>query len=209
MVTLEKFIGLIERRISLDAIYVLQLIAGAEMDEEIALIPKIGALLLLLERKGLITDKMQLTVDGIDILNNVSAPSTELKLKKEVVNTNFPTILHTALQDILEKNTKKRQAIMRIKNNKYYFLCGVKDLEVYLKRFNHVYPELWNEEKITKVLSKFVDDCSKKEVYTMLVQYFILHKERGSALATALENFDEADDKEESLVPLETKDLFG
>ncbi|MEI6186937.1 MAG: hypothetical protein WCP46_00345 [Alphaproteobacteria bacterium] len=209
MVTLEKFIGLTERRISLDAIYILQLIAGAEMDEEIALIPKIGALIQLLTRKGLITDKMQLTVDGIDMLNNLSTPSTELKLRKEVATPNFPTILHTKLQDILEKNTKKRQAIMRIKSSKYYFLCGVKDLEVYLKRFNQVYPELWNEDRITKVLCKFVDECSKKEVYTMLVQYFILHKERGSALATALENFDEADEKEESLVPLETKDLFG
>lgn len=185
------------------------MIAGQQIDEEIALIPKIGGYIQLLVRKGFLTEDMQLTYNGVDLLNNLSAPTVELELKKEKKSEHFTTILHKSLQDILEKNTGKKQAVMAVKTNRYYFLCGPKDLDTYLSRFNKLYPELWNEEKITKVLGRFVEECSYKEKYPMLVQYYILHKDRGSALATALENYEEETAVVKARVAINTKELFG
>ena len=199
---LEKFIEIVcDNRISLDALFILEQINIGNITEEVCIIPKIGAIVQMLERKEIIDANLSLTYKGNELLSYIK----EEAYKK--LDEKFSSSIHKHLKSIIQKNTGKSQAIMSIYNSRYYFLCSEKDLGVFLDRFKKKYPELWDEDKIKKCLERFVNICTKKESYPMLVQYYILHKDRGSNLATDVENFQETEEENE-FKRIDSKTLF-
>jgi len=201
MIKFEKFIEICcDNRISLESLYILMNIQEAKDNKT----DKVVAIIQSLLRKQLINEELEVTLKGQELL--AYAISGEIIERVETKLT-FHQELYKQLRDIIRKNTGASQAKMEIGKNKYYFLCSARDLEKTLQRFKREYPEMYNEKKIMEKLSLYVEKCTKERQYPMLVQYYIIHDKRGSALATAIEN----DEVEEvgGLTPKNIKNLFG
>jgi hypothetical protein len=179
--------------------------------------PRITSSVLTLQRRGLITviqNKYEVTLEGIQTLKQLLPKSGITKGKKEavVIQETTPVAvfdvlrMHSALQQKLFSIIKKKQ-VTGFGN--VLFIPSVKDLEEFLFRFKRKYGELWDPEKIEKILVKHVEECAKKDKYSPAVKYFIIKEGTGSQLAAALENFEEKPAEEEQHNLTNTKDLFG
>jgi hypothetical protein len=205
MLSLNKFIEVCcDNRISLESLFILKNIQ--EIGEEEKKVAKIAAILQYLERKKMIDEDGKMTIRGEETLKY--AFSEEVKQSTpSLEGITFTKKLYKSLRETLSKNTGQPQAILNIMGKKYYFLCSTRDLEVFLMRFRKEYPELYNEKEIERKLIRFVDVCSKKKEYPMLLQYYIIHKDRGSSLATAMENDNETNEVDEFKL-VDSKKLF-
>lgn len=182
------FCSMITQGLSLDYIFLLQVISRGDWLVEERKIPRIGAIIQYLERNGYINSE-GVTQEGFRLLKDFEG--NLVGMRGGSVEEGFVQRLHGKIKKVLKDNTGAEQVPVIIQKNKYYFLCGSKDLEKVLLRFKKEYGSLWNEAKVETAILKYVDECSKKDTYPMLVQYWILHSSRGSALATALENPEE------------------
>ena len=162
--------------------------------------------LLTLERKGLIVnvdDNWFITEDGKDLYKQIEGEiQTEIKIATKIADI---SALHVSLQNHLQQRKKKKN-VLGFGN--VYFIPSVKDLEVFLNRFRKNYPKLWDIDKIEKCLIRHMDNCIKRDVFAPAIKYYIIKESTGSQLASALESFEDTDDKETQFEIKQTKDLF-
>jgi hypothetical protein len=79
-----------------------------------------------------------------------------------------------------------------------YFRPTEVELKQFLERFWKYYPECRDVVKITKVINKHIETCSKKNSFAPAIKYFILKEQsKGmytSQLASAYDSFEEKEE---------------
>ena len=125
----------------------------------------------------------------------------EIVLEKPVIKETptFYEKLHGSLADKLFSIVGKKQVLGF---GDVYFIPTIKELQVFMPRFIKNHKELYDEDKIIKVMTHHVERCARKRQYAPACKYFIYKDGTGSRLATALENYEtEKEDikKEENL----------
>lgn len=111
--------------------------------------------------------------------------------------------LHQRLEAYLEEKTGKKQYRIDILGTKFSILPNEKDLSAKLKKACKQY-NLTDMDKVEKCLKHHLD-----KLQPPLLHYYILHKERGSQLATDYESFEEDSINEKIKEVIKNKDLFG
>jgi hypothetical protein len=184
---------------------------GSPKLQEIVNHPKARGIVNMLTSKGYLTRECQLTERGEQILIQVEAVDMqEVAPITKKVDTSFEewsdTLLVT-LRGRLKELTGMEQA-------KGYegkpFLPNLTDFKGSLLRYKTRYNGMWNEEKIAKMLLSHLEECVSQKKYTPVMQYYIIHKERGSRLADDWNSFTERQEvpKEQQYELIKTKDLF-
>lgn len=177
----EKYKELLAAKYSLDVLWGLKFLKdGEEIPENI----KQG-----IKRKEWIDENNIITPLGEGMLGylegNGEAPPEPSVNKEEL----FTLTLRKKLQDRLFELTKKKQ-IMGFGGK--YFMPTEPELRKALNDFvKYGYRELYNEEKIEKVLLIHIRNCFKKKSYSPAIQYYIIKDKVKSEMASALENFEE------------------
>ena len=100
------------------------------------------------------------------------------------------------MTDELKKTMKKFVGKEQIQGfGGVYFRPTEVELKQFLERFWKQYPEYRDTVKITKILSKHIETCSKKNTFAPAIKYFILKEQsKGmyiSQLASAYDSFEE------------------
>ena len=198
------------------------LLDGEDIVELMQEFPRMTPCILTLQRKGLVTvvrSTYEITLEGRQALEQLLPKIPKTTGNKEIIvaadivqapKKPAPaaldvTQMHVNLQNKLHSYIKKKQ-VTGFGN--VLFIPSVKDLEEFLLRFRRKYGELWDAEKVEKVLLRHVEDCAKRQKFSPAVKYFIIKEGTGSQLAAALENFNETPIEDEQHNLTNTKDLF-
>ena len=138
----------------------------------------------------------KITKKGLDLIDSVTG------VKKVDLSINYRTIL-----DELKKTMKKFVGKEQIQGfGGVYFRPTEVELKQFLERFWRYYPEYRDTVKITKILNKHIETCSKKNSFAPAIKYFILKEaSKGmytSQLASAYDSFEEKEETKTSTFEL-------
>lgn len=111
--------------------------------------------------------------------------------------------LHERLESFLEEKTGKKQYRIDILGTKFSILPNEKDFAAKLKKACKQY-NMTDMTKVERCLKSHLD-----KLQPPLLHYYILHKERGSQLATDYESFEEESINEKIQEAIKNKDMFG
>jgi len=111
--------------------------------------------------------------------------------------------LHERLEDFLYKKTGKKQYRLDIQGTRFSILPNDKDLAAKLKKACKQY-NLTDMSKVERCLLNHLD-----KLQAPLLHYYILHKERGSQLATDYEELNDIPLEEKIQEAVKNKDIFG
>lgn len=135
----------------------------------------------ILKKQGFLTE---------DVIPELTNKSTKLINEVEkIVDTKYDfEKLHKKLQDKLLSLKGKKQ----IEGfGGVYFIPTERELKEFLIRFWSKYPKYKDLDKISKILEKHIETCSRKNSFAPAIKYFIYKQNTGSQLANAFENYDE------------------
>jgi hypothetical protein len=130
----------------------------------------------------------KITKKGLDLVDSV------IGVKKVSLAVNYGDIIIE-----LKKTMKKFVGKEQIQGfGGVYFRPTEVELKQFLERFWKYYPECKDVSKITKVLNKHIETCSKKNTFAPAIKYFILKEQsKGmyvSQLASAYDSFEEKEE---------------
>lgn len=188
IMTIPKFISLVERGWSLDHIFILE---NIEDVPPLINFPRGASLLQTLFRKGMIDEKDGITQDGKNLLEfalneTIDEPKREARMNiAEGIEG-----LHKKLEDRILALTGKKQVRVDILGTKYSFLCGKEDLEARVKKVMKKY-KLMEFQKIEDTLLSYIEKAFKSGRWTPLMHYYIIKAKEGvetSAMVTDLRN---------------------
>ncbi len=138
--------------------------------------------------EGLINSELELTTKGMELLQSIEGKKTK--------SIDYDK-LHLTLQNKLLSLKGKKQ----IEGfGGVYFIPNKTELKEFLTRFWNKYPKYKDLDKISKILQKHIENCSKKNSFAPAIKYYIYKQGVGSQLASAIENYEEQE--------LETKQTF-
>jgi len=141
-----------------------------------------------LKLEGIINSELELTTKGVELLQSIEGKKTKLIDYDK---------LHLTLQNKLLSLKGKKQ----IEGfGGVYFIPNKTELKEFLTRFWNKYPKYKDLDKISKILQKHIETCSKKNSFAPAIKYYIYKQGVGSQLASAIENYEEQE--------LETKQTF-
>lgn len=207
---INNFLRLLDNGYSLDHIYILSLIEKGE-DVNKILNDKKGKLLFqALTRKKLLENNhiTPLGLTLINLFNNIKIEPIDIPISEVIEKPlsdkekleNYIDKLHKSLGDKLLSLIGKKQ-IMGYGNT--YFIPSKGELKLFIPRFIKHHADLWDEDKIEKLLHNHIQICARKKSYAPACKYFIYHDRRGSALASALENYEEETKEQLNVVTYE------
>lgn len=156
-------------------------------------LPKIQALVQMMERKGLILEG-KITLSGEDLLKCIEG-GEEVKGEKEKV-VDLEGIYDRMIKRV-EKLTGKKQIRTEIFGKTYSYFPSKYDFVTRLKKVMNKY-KLRDVEKVEKVIIKNVENCHKtRKWYPLLVYYMV--KDDVSPLASDYEGFEEIKEEQVNL----------
>lgn len=200
---LNDFIKLRSLKLSVTDLYILECLVNKVELNKCKLWGEISGRLNVLEKKGFIDCRNELTKEGTALILHLH-PLPQILLDEQKKENNYFDRLHVSLQTTLHSLINKKQ----IKGfGGVYFIPTRVELEEFLKRFIKKYKNLYDEEKIEKVLTRHIIECVASGNYAPAIKYFIYKDGTGSRLAPALENWEEKEEKVSNKL-VNTKDLF-
>ncbi len=141
-----------------------------------------------LKLEGILNAELELTTKGMELLQSIE--------EKKTKSIDYDK-LHLTLQNKLLSLKGKKQ----IEGfGGVYFIPNKTELKEFLTRFWNKYPKYKDLDKISKILQKHIETCSKKNSFAPAIKYYIYKQGVGSQLASAIENYEEQE--------LETKQTF-
>ena len=134
----------------------------------------------------------KITKKGLDLIDSV------IGVKKVDLSINYRTML-----DELKKTMKKFVGKEQIQGfGGVYFRPTEVELKQFLERFWRYYPDYRDTVKITKILNKHIETCSKKNSFAPAIKYFILKEaSKGMYTSQLASAYDSFEDKEETKTP--------
>lgn len=200
-VTLEDYKRLISIGLTLDSLFILQLL---DQDKNVKLPERAMASVGILRIKGYFDEEKGITDKGKGLLGKVELP-VDVPDSRITATQIFAKGLHKELQDKLMALTGKKQKVLQ---GKYSFLCNVTDLETKLVEVRKKYG-MSRPNDVRLLLLKYVDRCHKAGWdKVMLVEYYIM-KNGTSKLMTDLDNTEDTSPDVELSKPLiDPKSMF-
>lgn len=147
----------------------------------------------LMVTKGYITKEGMVTERGEQLLSQVEAvqpPPVNIPAPVEV-KADFDSWVEEMLPRLksrLKELTGREQA--KGFGDKP-FMPNLVDLKGALQRYRTQYRSMFDMEKIERMLIAHIESCYRTRKYTPILQYYIIHKDRGSDLASNYDSFGE------------------
>jgi uncharacterized membrane protein YheB (UPF0754 family) len=178
-ISLEKHEQILSSGLLVDHYFILALI------KQEAALPKhhrVRGFINLLKKREYLNEEEELTEKALALLADIKKPNTK----------DYSTELLEKLKAKFKESTGKNQ----VKGfGNVYFIPSEKEMKDHLTRFERdFHPTRGNEEKIEAILFEHLEKCIGENQYAPAIKYFI-HKDGGSALASALENWEEPEEQ--------------